>query len=120
MSDDLDLVGSEEAARIAGISARAIRQHHHRGTMPATIPVAGSDVLVWRRDTIEQWAATRPGPGRPTGVTMPTYECDRCGDRYVPDRPRRGEHRHLVQCGRCGATLHVDRLEATDPPVTAP
>lgn len=62
---DLDLVGTSEAARIAGITVRAVQQHHHRGTMPEPVPVAGSDVLVWERSAIEEWAEQRAGRGRP-------------------------------------------------------
>lgn len=54
-----DLVGVREAARIAGITRSGIQQAHHRGRMPAPIPVAGSDMLVWRRADIERWAQDR-------------------------------------------------------------
>lgn len=66
-TDTLDLVGTSEAARIAGVTPQAIQQAHWRGRMPAPIPVAGSDVLIWRRDAVETWAQQRPGRGRPTG-----------------------------------------------------
>lgn len=57
--DTPDLVGVQEAARIVGIGPRGIRQAHHRGRMPAPIPVAGSDMLVWERSAIERWAQDR-------------------------------------------------------------
>lgn len=60
MTDDTpDLVGVQEAARIVGVTGRAIQQAHHRGRMPAPIPVAGSDMLVWERSAIERWAQAR-------------------------------------------------------------
>lgn len=65
MIDRPDLVGVAEAARITGLSVRGVRKAHERGTMPSAIPVAGSDVLVWDRGSVEAWAEQRPGPGHP-------------------------------------------------------
>lgn len=66
--DDLDLVGAAEAAHIAGISRAALLKAHQRGNAPQTVPVAGSDVLVWRRADVQRWAEQRPGRGRPQGA----------------------------------------------------
>jgi len=69
----LDLVAVEEAARVAGVSPAAVHKSHQRGTMPAPVPVAGTDVLVWRRSDIEAWARERRRPGRPSlGRDHPT------------------------------------------------
>jgi predicted DNA-binding transcriptional regulator AlpA len=65
MVEATDLIGVAEAARIADLSERSIRTYVSRGTIPAPIPVAGSDALVWDRQTIEEWTETRRGRGRP-------------------------------------------------------
>lgn len=60
----LNLIGVDEAARIARVHDDTIRKHVHRGTIPTPIPIAGSNAIVWQRDTIEHWALTRPRRGR--------------------------------------------------------
>jgi predicted DNA-binding transcriptional regulator AlpA len=54
-----DLVGVTEAARLAGITRSGVVKAYERGRMPAPLPVAGSDVLVWHRGDIDRWLAER-------------------------------------------------------------
>jgi predicted DNA-binding transcriptional regulator AlpA len=56
--DPRELVGSAEAAKIAGISAPALKKHRQRGTAPEPLVLLTSGPL-WLRSTIEQWAADR-------------------------------------------------------------
>lgn len=62
---DFDLVGVAAVAEIAGLSETSIRTYVRRRTIPDPLPVGGSDALVWHREDIERWVATRPGRGRP-------------------------------------------------------
>lgn len=62
---DFDLVGVAAVAEITGLSETSIRTYVTRRTIPEPLPVGGSDALVWHREDIERWVATRPGRGRP-------------------------------------------------------
>ena len=58
MIDPTTLVGSAEAARIAGISTAAFKQARLRGTTPEPLVRLACGPL-WTRTQIEEWAADR-------------------------------------------------------------
>ena len=64
------LLGVEEVAAAAGVSAVTVRAYLHRRQMPlAAFRVAGSPV--WTRPVIERWLASRAGSARTSGFRRP-------------------------------------------------
>jgi len=55
---DIDLVGSQEAAALAGISRKAFTMTASRGKAPEPIATLSCGPI-WTRSQIEQWAANR-------------------------------------------------------------
>ena len=61
-----DRLITAEVAELAGITTASVRRYRQRGAIPEPDGMLGRTPW-WRRDTIERWIATRPGPGRPRG-----------------------------------------------------
>lgn len=60
-----ELLTSEDLAEVLGVTVGTIRSYRSRGVLPEPDEMVGR-TPTWRRRTIEQWRATRPGQGART------------------------------------------------------
>ncbi|MDT3438323.1 MarR family transcriptional regulator [Pseudofrankia sp. BMG5.37] len=71
MTDDDPLLAYPEAAAVAGVSVRTLRNYKAAGTLPEPDDDTFPDRPRWHRSTITAWLAARPGQGvgggRPPG-----------------------------------------------------
>ncbi|MBD3689842.1 transcriptional regulator [Nanchangia anserum] len=61
------LLSTADVAAVAGLSPNSIQSYYHAGYMPqpdVTIGVERARMHGWRRETIDEWLANRPGRGR--------------------------------------------------------
>jgi hypothetical protein len=77
-------VPTDAAAALAGIAPNSFRREVTRSPelQRARGIVAGS--TVYRRDSVKEWLAGRPGKGNRTPRLQPA-ECEACGNRYPAD-----------------------------------
>ena len=72
-----DLLETKDIAALLGVRVATVRQYKLRGDLPPPDATAGRSPL-WRRATIEQWRAERPGQdwrkNRPTPPRPPSGE----------------------------------------------
>lgn len=59
-----ELLGLRDIARLLGVAPATPQKWRTRRLLPPPDVVA-SGLPLWRRETIEAWAANRRGPGRP-------------------------------------------------------
>ncbi|MCM3882143.1 helix-turn-helix domain-containing protein [Frankia sp. R82] len=74
---DDPLLSYSEIATIAGVSAKTMRNYRAAGRFPPPDELPAPDRPRWRRSTVLDWLATRPGQGARTDLHAGT---DRHGD----------------------------------------
>lgn len=60
-----DQLTTAEVAELAGISPASVHRYRLRGAVPEPDGYVGRTPW-WKRETIDEWLATRPKPGRPS------------------------------------------------------
>jgi predicted DNA-binding transcriptional regulator AlpA len=60
-----DALSYDDIAELTGVSTSTLRGYRAKGQMPQPDASPHPRVPMWRRRTIEEWLANRPGRGAP-------------------------------------------------------
>jgi predicted DNA-binding transcriptional regulator AlpA len=59
-----DQLTTDQVANLVGLSVASVREYVRRGAFPAPDGMLGRTPW-WRASTVDEWLASRRGPGRP-------------------------------------------------------